>query len=83
MIALLVEAGAAVDGAGPDGKTALMYAAMFDRAEAVEALLARGADPGRVDADGRRALDCALAMGAPRAEAALRRALAAPESRRA
>jgi hypothetical protein len=38
------------------------------------ALLARGARPDRADADGRRAIDYAEAMGAERAAAALREA---------
>ena len=56
-----------MDGAGPDGKTALFFAAMFDRVEAMEELLARGARPGHRDADQRTALDYAQAMGARRA----------------
>jgi ankyrin repeat protein len=72
----LLAAGAGVDDAGPDGKTALMFAAMFDRAEIVAARLARGACPDRVDGEGRRALDYATAMGAERAAARLRAAAA-------
>jgi ankyrin repeat protein len=49
-----------------------MFAAMFDRAEVVVALLTGGARPDRVDRDGRRALDYAEAMGAARAAALLR-----------
>jgi hypothetical protein len=64
---LLLEHGAQVDGAGPDGKTALMFAAMFDRVAVLELLLARGAEPERQDAEGRTALDYAHAMGAQRA----------------
>jgi uncharacterized protein len=52
---------------GPDGRTALMYAAMFDRVEMVEALLRRGARADLVAGDGRTALQCAEAMGATRA----------------
>jgi ankyrin repeat protein len=63
---------------GPDGKTALMFAAMFDRVDVVAALLARGARPGRRDGAGRRALDYAEAMGAARAAAALGKAPAPP-----
>ena len=40
MVELLLAAEARVDDAGPDGKTALMFAAMFDRTEIVTALLA-------------------------------------------
>jgi ankyrin repeat protein len=61
-----------VDETGPDGNTPLMSAAMFDRAEVVVALLTGAARPGRVDRDGRRALDYAEAMGAAPAAAALR-----------
>jgi hypothetical protein len=59
------------DAAGPDGRTALMYAAMFDRVEVVEALLRRGACPDLVAGDGSTALQCAQAMGAVRAAARL------------
>jgi hypothetical protein len=40
-----------------------MFAAMFDRAEVVAALLARGARADRADCDGRRAVDYAEAIG--------------------
>jgi ankyrin repeat protein len=56
-----------VDQAGPDGRTALMYAAMFDRVEMVEALLRHGARTDLEAADGHAALQCAEAMGAARA----------------
>jgi hypothetical protein len=64
---LLLDHGAAVDGAGPDGRTPLMFAAMFDRLEAVELLLQRGASAETRDASGATALALALAMGAQRA----------------
>lgn len=67
LAALLLEHGAAVDGVGPDGRTALMFAAMFDRVEVVEALLRHGASPERRDGGGARAVDLAQAMGAERA----------------
>lgn len=60
----LVEGGAEVDAAGPDGRTALMWATAFNRSAAVEVLLGLGADPGKVDAHGLRAEDHARAMGA-------------------
>jgi hypothetical protein len=64
---LLLDAGARVDGAGRDGKTPLMFAALFDRREVAELVLARGGDPHRCEAGGRSALDLAKAMGARRA----------------
>jgi hypothetical protein len=48
----------------PDGKTALAFAAMFDRVEIVDVLLAAGADPHRRDNAGQRAIDLARLMGA-------------------
>lgn len=71
--ALLVEYGAEVDGAGPDGKTALMYAAMFDRGAVVDVLLARGARADHRDSQGHTALDVARAMGAQQAVTRLSR----------
>lgn len=56
--------GVDVDGAGPDGRTALMWAASFNRVDAVRRLLALGASPTRVDARGLCAADHAAAMGA-------------------
>jgi ankyrin repeat protein len=61
---LLLDHGAQVDTAGPNGKTALMFAAMFNRADIARLLLARGADPFHVDADGNSLLDAARKMGA-------------------
>ena len=43
VIAMLLEAGADADSASADGETALMVAARTGKADAVEALLARGA----------------------------------------
>lgn len=62
--ALLLDHGARVDAAGPNGKTALMFAAMFNRTDIVQLLLARGADPFLLDADGNSLLDAARKMGA-------------------
>jgi ankyrin repeat protein len=62
---LLLDHGAQVDAAGPNGKTALMFAAMFNRADIARLLLARGADPFRLDADGVSMLEAARKMGAP------------------
>jgi ankyrin repeat protein len=61
-----MNAGAPVDGAGPDGRTPLMYAAMFDRLEVLEVLLQSGADRDRPDRGGQRPLTLARTMGARR-----------------
>jgi ankyrin repeat protein len=42
-----------------------MFAAMFNRADIAALLLARGADPFRLDADGMSMLEAARKMGAP------------------
>lgn len=65
MIRLLIEHGVPVDAAAEDGRTALMLAAMFNRSEILEFLLAQGADPARQDARGATALVAAQTMGAP------------------
>jgi len=49
-----------------------MFAAMFNRAEAVRALLRAGARPERASADGQTARQLAEAMGAVEAAALLR-----------
>jgi ankyrin repeat protein len=41
-----------------------MFAAMFNRTDIAALLLARGADPFRLDADGNSMLDAARKMGA-------------------
>ncbi|WP_407315722.1 ankyrin repeat domain-containing protein [Pseudomonas sp. nanlin1] len=64
MVRLLVEGGAQVDGAAGDGRTALMMAAMFNRIELIDYLLAQGANAHAVDAAGIDALGAARAMGA-------------------
>jgi ankyrin repeat protein len=66
MIRLLVDHGAEIDGRCADGKTALIFAAMFDRVEAFEELIAAGASAELHDAAGASALDIARAMGAER-----------------
>ena len=73
VLTALLDGGAQVDGAGPDGRTALMWAAAFDRVVAVALLLARGADRDRQDETGRHALDHARGAGAARAIGALER----------
>ena len=49
---VLIQGGAGVNGGGPDGKTPLMFAAMFDRLDLVDQLLEQGADPARRTTDG-------------------------------
>jgi ankyrin repeat protein len=65
--ALLLDHGARVDGAGPDGKTPLMFAAMFDQVAVVDLLLTRGAAPDRQDVSGNTAASLARGMSAARA----------------
>ena len=62
---LLLAKGARVDGAAPDGRTALMMAAMFNRTAMLELMLAHGGDPHARNAKGLSAKDLALTMGAP------------------
>jgi len=59
--------------ASPDGRTALMIAAMFNRSEIVEFLIAQGADPHACDAGGATALAAAAMMGATDTQALLAR----------
>lgn len=55
-------AGAKVNAAAPvDGKTALFRAAIFGHVDVVRVLLEHGADPAVVGADGKTALDVAVA----------------------
>ncbi len=65
MIEALLSHGADVEGASPDGRTALMTAAMFNRTDIVDLLIAHGANP---DARDHRGLSAAAAafMGAGR-----------------
>lgn len=60
----LLDAGAAIEGENTGGRTPLMFAAMFGRADAVELLLERGADPRARDAEGRDAAGLARDQGA-------------------
>ena len=64
IVELLLEKGAMIDGTGTGTRTALMTAAMFNRTEMVELLLARGADPARRDGNGQSAADLARSMNA-------------------
>ena len=70
---MLLDHGAAVDGIGPDGRTPLMMAAMFNRTGLVDLLLERGADLHARAADGVDARAAAAAMGAAETEAQLAR----------
>lgn len=80
MVELLLAHGADVNSAGPDGKTALMMAAMFNRTELVELLLARGANPQARDSRGLSVLDAARIMGAPDTAALLEQKLGQAQS---
>jgi ankyrin repeat protein len=62
-----------IDARDPWGRTALMLAVRGDRKEAVEVLLAAGADPNATDAGGTTPLEAA-AGAQPEIAAALRRA---------
>jgi len=64
-VAALLASGAKVDGAAPDGRTALMMAAMFNRSSMLELMLAHGGDPHARNAKGLSARELALTMGAP------------------
>jgi uncharacterized protein len=57
VINLLVDRGARLDDQDDKGRTALMIAAELDHRAAAEALLARGADPGLKDRQGKTASD--------------------------
>jgi hypothetical protein len=69
---LLLELGANVNQAANNGMTALMMAAMGEQPEAVEILLAKGADPRAKAADGRSAFSIANKAGADRIARMLR-----------
>lgn len=60
----LLAGGADVNGCGPDRRTALFTAAMFDRTDAVALLLGHGAMPDWRDVHGLSAADAARLMGA-------------------
>jgi len=72
MAELLLDHGAGVDSPSPDGRTPLMFAAMFNRLDIMRLLIARGARVDATDAQGTTPLGCALAMGAQEAAAVLR-----------
>ncbi|GAC1664058.1 MAG: hypothetical protein NVS9B2_01120 [Steroidobacteraceae bacterium] len=56
------------------GRTALMWATLNGRSDAVDVLLKRGADPSAADAQGRTPLQVALAADQRQIVAALQRA---------
>ncbi len=70
----LLQAEVLIDAPDPLGRTALMLAASQGRIEAVDVLLAHGADPNLADAEGTTPLQAALAIHQPVIAAALRRA---------
>ena len=63
VVTMLVEVGADVMKANNDGVTTLHWAALNDRMDVIEVLLAAGADPKAVDSGGRTALDMAVRGG--------------------
>ena len=67
----LLEGGADPNTTMRDGRTALFFAAMFDRLALVERLLAAGASPALRDHGGLTAADAARAFGASRTAARL------------
>lgn len=73
-VRVLLAAGADVNGADPDGRTALMVAAGRNDEGLVELLLEAGADTGKRDAEGVSALTIAKADGFPDIVALLRHA---------
>lgn len=65
---------ASIDARDASGRTALMLAVLHGHGDAVDALLARGADPNAADAQGTTPLQTAEATNQPAVVAALRRA---------
>lgn len=63
IVRLLLDRGATVDTASPNGNTALMMAARYGKEESVMLLLARGADPRRMNALNMTAADVARRAG--------------------
>jgi uncharacterized protein len=65
---------ASIDARDASGRTALMLAVLHSHRDAVDALLARGADPNAADAQGTTPLQTAETTNQPEVVAALRRA---------
>lgn len=63
IVALLLERGAKVDAESPDRTTPLMMAARYGKEESVKLLLARGADPKRINDRNMNAADFARGSG--------------------
>ncbi len=63
MLHLLLDAGADINATTEHGITALMKAAIHDRADAAQALLGHGADGNLQDSDGFTAKDIAARLG--------------------
>jgi ankyrin repeat protein len=70
----LLDERVSIDARDAGGRTALMLAVLHGHAEAVDALLAHGADPNAADAHGTTPLEAAVAGNQPAVAAALRRA---------
>jgi len=70
----LLEERVSIDGRDASGRTALMLAIQHGHTDAVDALLAHGADPNAADAHGTTPLEAAVAANQPAVVAALRRA---------
>ncbi|MFB9081213.1 ankyrin repeat domain-containing protein [Deinococcus wulumuqiensis] len=77
MVRLLLDHGADVESRGPTGRTALMFAAMFERLDIMELLVERGADLRARDEAGTTPLDAARTMNAQEAVRWLEQRLAA------
>ena len=71
-VSRLIELGANLDAQGPDGRTALHYAARVDSAEVAVLLLVSGANDRIYDNEGRLAVDIARAHGHERTTQLLR-----------
>jgi ankyrin repeat protein len=70
----LLEQRVSIDARDAGGRTALMLAVLHCHTDAVDALLAHGADPNAADAHGTTPLEAAVAGNQPAVAAALRRA---------
>jgi ankyrin repeat protein len=73
-VQMLLEDRVSIDARDASGRTALMLAVLRGHGDAVDALLAGGADPNAADAHGTTPLQTAVATNQPAVAAALRRA---------